>query len=56
MPIEPKFWELDFRRIERGSRRMAKKLTVRIGAPIDKVTTVIERREVNIDIVLNEYR
>ena len=46
MPIEREFGELDFRRIERGSRRMAKKLIVWIVAPIDKVSIVIERRAI----------
>ena len=53
VPIEREFGELDFRRLQQWCKRKAKKLITCIVAPIGKVSTVIERREVNIDIVLN---
>ena len=53
MPIEVDFGELDFRRVQQGCERMERKLIVWIVSPIGKVSKVIERREVNIDIALN---
>jgi hypothetical protein len=52
MPIERDFGEIGFRRLQQWCERHGKKLITCIVAPIGKVTKVIERREVNIDIVL----
>jgi hypothetical protein len=56
MPIEREFGELGFRRLQEWCKGMAKKPLTCIVAPIGKVTTIIERREVSIDIVINKYR
>jgi hypothetical protein len=53
MPAEREFGELGFRRLQKCCKRKAKKLITCIVAPIGKVSKVIERREVNIDIVLD---
>lgn len=47
MPIEPKFGELDFRRIERGRRRMAKK-TDSADWDADRQSNYSNRKEVRL--------